>query len=188
MRTEATRTGEDAAVVWPPLSPGTALRVVKLAPDGREVTHYPATVIEAGAPAPWIAVEARWVSRPHDLNGLLFVPGDTLHEFFSPVDPFNLFAVFAPDGALRGWYANVTHPTRLDPTSEPPTLTWHDLYIDVVMLPDGRIFVRDEDELAETGLAAGDPPLHALILAGRDELLRRARARTFPFHEGDLRR
>jgi hypothetical protein len=172
---------------WPALPLGTPLRIVKLAPDGSEVTSYPGIVIEAGAPSPWIAIRARWVSRPHDLNGLLFLPGDTLHEFFSPAHWFNLFSVFAPDGTLRGWYANVTYPSRLDPTTDPYTLHWHDLYVDVVALPGGGVVVRDEDELDEAGLSLSDPRFHALILAARDELLQRHRLGAFPFHERDAR-
>ena len=176
--------GYPAAIpAWPDLPPGTPLRIVKLDPAGAEVARYPAVVIAAGAPPPWVAVRATWVSRFHDLDGLRFVAGDTLHEFFSPAHPFNLFSVWAPDGTLRGWYANVTHPTRLDPTTDPVTLVWHDLYLDVVALPDGTTVVRDEDELAASGLAKTDPALHAAILTARDELLRRRRAGAFPFHE-----
>jgi hypothetical protein len=168
---------------WPSIRSGTELRIVKLAPDGAEVASYPGVVIDAGAESPWIAIQATWVSRQYDLDGLLFVPGDTLHEFFSPVHPFNLFSVFAPDGTLRGWYANVTYPARLDPTTAPPTLVWHDLYVDVVALPNGTVVVRDEEELAAAQVALLDPALHAAIVEARDELLRRFAARAFPFHE-----
>jgi hypothetical protein len=168
---------------WPAIPLGTTLRIVKLAPGGEEVASYPGIVIEAGAPPPWLALRATWVSREHNLDGLRFVPGDTLHEFFSPRHPFNLFSVFAPDGTLRGWYANVTHPSRLDTTTDPFTLYWHDLYLDVVALPEGAVIVRDEDELDAAGLLSTDPALHAEILAARDELLRRSKAREFPFHE-----
>jgi predicted RNA-binding protein associated with RNAse of E/G family len=170
---------------WPPLPPGTALTVVKLAPDGTEVTRYPGTVLAAAAPAPWLAVAARWRNRRVDLDGLAFVPGDTLREFFSPVHPFNAFAVVAPDGRLRGWYANVTHPTALDLATDPPTLTWHDLFVDVVALPDGTVTVRDEDELADAALEEHDPALQAAILAARDEILARLTTGAFPFHAGD---
>jgi hypothetical protein len=168
---------------WPPLPVGTALRVVKVNPEGEAVTEYVGTVIEAEVPAPWIAVEAVWTHRRYDLNGLLFLPGDTLHEFFSPVDWFNAFAVFAPDGTLRGWYANVTYPTRLDTTTDPYSLYWQDLYLDVVGLPDGQVFVRDEDELAASDLSDTDPELVARIHSARDELLRRCAAKSFPFHD-----
>jgi hypothetical protein len=164
------------------------LRVVKVNPAGESVTEYAGTVIDAGALPPWIAVEATWTHRRYDLNGLLFLPSDTLHEFFSPDDWFNSFTVFTPDGTLRGWYANVTYPTRLDVTTEPYSLFWQDLYLDVVGLPDGQVFVRDEDELAASNLAQTDPDLIARIGAMRDELKRRYVARIFPFHEGAPRR
>lgn len=170
---------------WAALTVGRSLTVVKLAPDGSEVTRYPGVVSEAGAVAPWVAVAATWVTKVVNLDGLTFVPGDTMYEFFSPVDPFNVFAVFSPEGVLRGWYANVTHPASLDTATDPPTLRWHDLYVDVVALPDGRVTVRDEDELAESRLATTDPLLHARILAARDELLRLVALRAFPFHQGD---
>jgi protein associated with RNAse G/E len=171
---------------WPDLPPGTALTVVKLDPEGIEVARYPGVVIEAGAPAPWAAVQAQWVSREYDLDGLLFAVGDTLHEFFSPGDRFNVFAVFSPEGRLRGWYANVTYPSRLDPLSEPKTLYWHDLYIDIIALPDGRVVVRDEDELNDSGLREREPELYREIVSVREELIERVRAREFPFHESDF--
>jgi protein associated with RNAse G/E len=168
---------------WPPLPTGTALTVVKQSPDGSEATRYAAAVIDAAASAPWIAIEAIWNHRAYDLDGLLFLPGDTLHEFFSPAHWFNVFAVFAPDGTLRGWYANVTYPARLDHSASPPVLTWHDLYLDVVLLPAGDLVVRDEDELAEANVEATAPELHERIVIAREELLRRARQFIFPFHE-----
>lgn len=168
---------------WPALAVGTRLIVVKLVPEGHEKARYRGTVIEAGAPHPWVAVETVWTLRPYDLDGLLLLPGDTLYEFFSPVDWFNAFSVFAPDGTLRGWYGNVAYPARLEPTTEPMTLTWHDLYLDVVALPDGTVVVRDEDELAEANLYIADRSLYVRILEAKVELLRRCDARISPFHE-----
>lgn len=168
---------------WPALARGTSVTVVKLAPEGAEVTRYPGTVRDNPVPAPWLAIEARWVDRRVAMDGLSFEPGDTLREYFSPRHRFNAFAVFAPDGDLRGWYANVTHPTRLDAVAEPPIITWRDLYLDVVALPDGRVAIRDEDELAESALADRNPALHATILRARDEILDLLTRRAFPFHD-----
>jgi hypothetical protein len=169
--------------LWPHLPVGTVLTIVKRAPDGNEATRYAGTVIDAGATAPWVAVEAIWNHRPYDIDGLLFLPGDMLHEFFSPRDWFNAFSVFAPDGSLRGWYANVTYPASLDLNTDPWTLTWHDLYLDLVALPDGTVVSRDEDELAEAGLAKSAPSLFQCIVDAHQELRRLADARSFPFHE-----
>ncbi len=170
------------AQTWPELADGAALTVVKLAPDGSEVTRYPGAVMADTGIGPWLRVAARWTNRRVDLDGLSFVPGDALIEFFSPIEPFNAFAVYTPDGGLRGWYANVTYPATLDLTTTPPTLIWHDLYLDVVALPGGSVTVRDEDELAEAGLEGSDPARHRAILAAKDEILRRFETRAVPFH------
>jgi predicted RNA-binding protein associated with RNAse of E/G family len=170
---------------WEDIPPGTPFEVVKRAPDGAVAATYSATSIVTAAPAPWIALAAVWTHGFVDLDGLRFVPGDHLVEYFSPSDPYNAFVVHAPDGALRGWYANVTYPAALERRDDRLTLTWHDLYVDLVMLPDGRTTIRDEDELADSHLATRDPELHAAILAARDRLIDLAKRRAFPFDDRD---
>lgn len=170
---------------WPSLPPGTPVEVTKRAPAGEVVATYPATAIASVAQAPWLALAATWTHGFVDLDGLRFVPGDRLIEYFSPRDPYNAFVVFAPDGAARGWYANVTYPAALERQDGRWALIWHDLFVDLVMLPDGRTTVRDEDELAASGLEARDPALHAAILATRDRLCDLARRRAFPFTDRD---
>ena len=159
--------------------------MVKLAPDGSEVTRYQGFVSAKTADAPWVVVEARWTNRQVDLDGLSFVPGDLLLEYFSAKHPFNAFAVYAPDGTRRGWYANVTYPSTIDSTTSPPTLFWHDLYLDVIALPDGTIRILDEDELDEAGLAQSDPDLHQAIIAANDEVIRRIGTGELPFSSDD---
>lgn len=166
---------------WQPLTAGTELIVVKLAPDGSEVTRYQGVVRATADDAAWVVVEARWTNRRVDLDGLSFITGDLLLEYFSPVHPFNVFAVYAPEGTLRGWYANVTFPSTMDPTTGPATLFWQDLYLDVIALPDGTILVRDEDELEDAGLARTDPLVYRAIVAAKDEVVRRIRAGELPF-------
>lgn len=168
---------------WPDLRVGSPLTIVKRDSVGGEVTRYPGTVLTTGVPPPWLAVEGRWVNRPVDLDGLVLNTGDRLVEYFSPAHPFNAFAVWSPAGALRGWYANVTHPATVDTATNPPTLTWLDLYLDVVALPDGTVTIRDEDELAESNLATTDPALHAAILSACAEIVSRMGQGEAPFHE-----
>lgn len=148
---------------------------VKHAPDGREQTRYGGTRIPSEPD--WIAVRAEWVHGEYDLGYLHFRNGDYLDEYFSLSQPYNAFALFRGDGAFQGWYCNVTHPTRV--TSQ--EIHWHDLYVDVIVYPDGRTLVLDEDELAESGLESTDPGLHEMILAARDELLQMARDHAYPF-------
>lgn len=166
---------------WPDGTTPLGLRVVKLAPDGGFVTDYPGEIVPGAAPAPWLCVRAVWDNRLMVLDGLEFRPGDVLLEYFSPTEWFNVFAVHAPDGGIRGWYANVTYPTGYDLGTTPPTLAWRDLFLDVVALPDGRRTLRDEDELADAGLDARDPALLAAILRGRDAIFAHLDRGVFPF-------
>lgn len=166
---------------WETLARGDQLSVVKLAPDGSEVARYSGTVIAAEDADGWIVVQAVWTYRQIDAAGLTFAPGDMLAEWFSPHHDFNAFAVHAPNGVFKGWYANVTYPARLTVETVPPTVTWHDLYVDVVAMPDGTTIVCDEDELAASGLAERDPRLYPRILRARDEILRRHDRELAPF-------
>ena len=167
-------------VTWSSLLPGAALTIVKLAPDGSEVARYRGEVVGHRQDS-WVLVLATWTNRTIDLGELSFCPGDNLLEWFSPRHPFNAFAVFSPADRLKGWYANVTHPAWLDATKDPPTLFWHDLYVDLVGLPDGSFTIRDDDELFASGLADADSDLHARVLEARSELIRRFEHRLTPF-------
>lgn len=165
---------------WSSLLPGTELTIVKLAPDGSEAARYEAEVVGHYRDS-WVLVLATWTNRSIDLDGLSFCPGDKLLEWFSPRHPFNAFAIFSPADRLKGWYANVTHPTQLDATQDPPVLIWHDLFLDLVGLPDGSFTVRDEDELLASGLSDIEPELYARIREAQSELIRRFENRLPPF-------
>lgn len=168
-------------IAWRSLAPGAKLTIVKLDPGGREVARYTGQILTPFSDDGWLVAAAAWTIEPISLEGLEFLIGDRLREWFSPRFPFNAFAVSAPDGHLRGWYGNVTHPARLDAATTPPTLFWHDLYLDLVGLPDGWFTLRDEDELAASGLAKRDPGLYQTIMEAGDELVRRFSAGLPPF-------
>lgn len=150
---------------------GTTIQVVKRAPEGHEATRYPAVRVETAAPAPWIELDAVWVVPDVVVAGLEFVPGDTIREFFSAEHPYNAFAVIAPDGELRGWYGNVTYPATIETIDGAVTLVWHDLYLDVVILPDGSLFRLDDDELAASGIPDADSAFAAAIKRAREDLV-----------------
>jgi hypothetical protein len=160
-------------IAWTRLAPRAELTIVKLDPGGEEVARYDGLVLTPFRDDGWLVAAAAWTMEPISLDGLEFLTGDRLREWFSPRYPFNAFAVSAPEGRLRGWYGNVTHPARLDTATTPPTLFWHDLYLDLVGLPDGRCTLRDEDELASSGLAKRDPGLYQTIVQAGRELVRR---------------
>lgn len=150
---------------------GTSITIVKRAPDGSETTRYSGRVVPTSAPSPWIEVEATWTHAAVDVSGLFFEPGDTLREFFSPIHPFNAFALFSPPGALKGWYGNVTFPAFLIGDAPDATLVWHDLYLDVVILADGSVCLLDDDELAASGVPESRPRFARAIGAARRDLI-----------------
>lgn len=174
----------DDEASWAALAVGDGLSVVKLAPDGSEVARYPGTVIRRYEPGSWVIVQAVWTFRELDVAGLTFAPGDVLAEWFSPRHDFNAFAVHTANGVFRGWYANVTHPARLDLGSLPPTLAWHDLYVDVIALPDGAPVICDEDELAASGVRHRDPRLYERIQRACADILDRLECQDAPFVVG----
>ena len=140
-------------------------------PD-REPVRYAARVVDSPIAAPWVETEATWTMGPANVSGLIFERGDPLREFFSPRHPFNAFGVYAPDGTFKGWYGNVTRTTRLREEGDTLVLTWPDLVLDLVVLPDGTSVDLDDDELAESGIADHEPELTRQMLAARDELRR----------------
>lgn len=186
-RPDAPEWGVDEATLtrWPELVPGTEVTIVKRSAKhgGEERARYPATVVASDLPAPWVVFETQWTMGRHDQGLLVFENGDVLREIFSPIHPYDVFAVYRSDGELKGWYGNVTWPAFFAPDAEELTLVWYDLYVDIVATPDGRVVVEDEDELADSGLATSDPELHGRILAARDELLVRFRAGRPPFED-----
>ncbi len=173
--------GPEESPGWSDIGIGEAVEVVKLSPDGSEAARYSGRVAAHVSVESWIVVQALWTLDRIELDGLSLCPDDRLLEWFSPIHDFNAFAVYAPDGPLKGWYANVTYPARLDRRASPPVLTWHDLYVDLVGLPDGTFAVRDESELDESGLREADPALFERIGCSRNELLRRFAAGVPPF-------
>lgn len=168
---------------WEELGPGAELTVVKLAPDGAEAARYPGRVVATFEEGRWVVVQAIWTYRRVDLAGLSFQPGDILLEWFSPDHPFNAFAVLSAAGDLRGWYGNVTLPAYLQPAADngAPNLIWHDLYLDLVGLPNGDYTMLDADELVASSLAERDASLHARIIAAGQELERRFMTSRLPF-------
>ena len=156
---------------------GTPVMIVKLRPNGDEAIRYPGTAI--GSPPGWVAARAPWRQGRIDLGYLIFEPDDIFLEYFALERPFNIFAIFREDGSHKGWYCNVTHPTWV----EGETIYWHDLFVDVVSYPDGRVLVLDEDELLSSDLRTTEPETHQMILMARDDLLQMIADRQYPFDQ-----
>jgi hypothetical protein len=159
------------------LAPGVDVTIIKQRPDGSEAASYPGTLVDA--PPGWLVARATWQFRRMDLGYMIFEPRDYLLEYFPLAEPFNAFSLFSAAHTFKGWYCNVTYPT----TVHGRCIYWHDLFVDVIVQPDGEILVLDEDELAEAGIAQSDPDLHRLIIDGKQRILDRIVHGHYPFAE-----
>jgi predicted RNA-binding protein associated with RNAse of E/G family len=170
--------------LWPEIQPGMSIIVEKVPWEtDRHPVRYDATVLSSSVEAPWIETRAQWTMATTNVFGIVFEQGAELREFFSARHPFNVFGVYAPDGAFRGWYGNVTWPARLTREDDSLTLTWPDLVLDLVMLPDGSTIMLDDDEIDASGLRESSPWIIDQMFAARKELKGLLETGFFPHKE-----
>ena len=86
-----------------------------------------------------------------------------------------LTVMYDPDGALVQYYFDVTRRNFIAASGEP---MFEDLYLDIVMQPDGELRLLDVDEL-DAALASGEltPETHALALREAEALCEALRGR-----------
>ncbi len=121
------------------------ITVHKLDARGAETWRYAGRLLEQTDSA--VRLEAVFDRPDADLAGLQLRRGDRFVETFYTDRWYNVFAVHdADDDRLKGWYCNVTRPARLSPDGR--HLYAEDLAIDLIVFPDGRWQVLDEEEYA----------------------------------------
>lgn len=166
---------------WDRLTPGQGVLIEKVPWEGgRNIVRYEGEIVRSVVPSPWVEVRASWTMTEVNVAGLPFRNGDELREFFSPRHPYNAFAVYALDGTLRGWYGNVTHTARLRQEDGRLVLSWPDLVLDLVMLPDGSAIMVDDDEVDGSGFRSTAPWLVDQMFDARTELLGLLKRGFFP--------
>jgi protein associated with RNAse G/E len=119
------------------------ITVYKLDHHGRELWRYPARVLARDAHS--IRLEGFFNRDDTPVGPAVFRRGDRLVETFYSDRWYNVFAVYdRDDGALKGWYCNITRPATI--TDE--AVSGDDLALDVWVSPDGAATVLDEEEFA----------------------------------------
>jgi len=149
------------------------ITILKLDHHGREVWRYPGRVLARDAHT--IRLEGFYNRDDATVGYAVFKRGDRLVETFYSDRWYNVFAVYdRDDGALKGWYCNVTRPATI--TAD--TVSSDDLALDVWVSPGGAVTVLDEDEfaaleLSEADRAAAQDALQRLIRLAESDLLPR---------------
>ena len=127
------------------------LTVYKLDHHGREVWRYPARVLARDDLS--IRLEGFYNRDDTVVGYAVFKRGDRLVETFYSDRWYNVFAVYdRDDGALKGWYCNITRPAKITGDA----VSSDDLALDVWVSPDGAVRVLDEEEFAALALSDGE--------------------------------
>jgi protein associated with RNAse G/E len=93
-----------------------------------------------------IVLEATFDREDINVHGMLLAKGDRFVETYYTNQWYNIFEIHAgEDDQLRGWYCNIGQPAEFDGQ----VLSYIDLALDLLVFPDGRQIVLDEDEFAE---------------------------------------
>ena len=125
--------------------------LIKRDHTGREVWRYSGRqllVAKAG-----MLVEARFNRSDPPFHGLVFKQNDRFVELYLVDHWFNIYEIHDRDNdAIKGWYCNVTRP----PLIQPGQIAYDDLALDLLVYPDGRQLVLDENEFEELELSLED--------------------------------
>jgi len=138
------------------------ISILKLNPARQETFRYTGQVLQQTAEA--VVLEA-FFNRPDlPFHGLVMGLGDRFVEIYFSRRWYNIFEIHdREDGHLKGWYCNITLPAEISPQQ----VAYVDLALDVLVFPDGRQLVLDEDEFAALDL---DPATRIQALAALHEL------------------
>ncbi|MFE1264154.1 DUF402 domain-containing protein [Streptomyces albogriseolus] len=145
---------------------GPATVEVVLVKAGRTKISYPAELLADDGTR--VSVRAPWAGEGvRDFGFVRFEPGDVFTEHYWRDRWYSVKEVRASGGALKGHYCDITRPAELSGGR----LVVEDLDLDLWVSADGTDVRRlDEDEFAESGLAARDPGAAAAAVAALDEL------------------
>jgi protein associated with RNAse G/E len=124
------------------LAVGQPVHVTKLHPDRSVDYQWDGRVLRCNASG--IVLRAEFNVDVVEREFVTLRRGDVFIEFYYWDRAYNVFQISAPDGTLKGWYANVGLPAELK--VETGELHYVDLELDVWTHPDGEFVVLDQVE------------------------------------------
>jgi hypothetical protein len=137
-----------------------AITVLKLDPQGRETWRYHGQVVQALPDR--VVLEAHFDREDRLFHGMPLRRGDRFLETYFTDRWYNIYEIHAlEDDSLRGWYCNIGKPALLDGDC----LSYVDLALDLLVFPDGRQVVLDEDEFLSLDISPADRQQALVALA-----------------------
>lgn len=138
------------------------ITVVKQDHNGIEKWRYSGKLLSREGAT--LVLEARFQSEDTVYHGISFNKGDRFLETYYTDRWYNIYEIHdRDDDHLKGWYCNVCHPAIF----EEDQVSFRDLALDLLVYPDGRQLVLDEDEFAAAMLPKD---IRASALQGLKEL------------------
>jgi hypothetical protein len=140
----------------------TPITVIKRNPAGQETFRYSGEVLER---LPNQVRLVAFFNRPDlPFHGIVLGQGDRFVETYYTDRWYNIFEIYdRADDTLKGWYCNIGCPAEVGED----TISYIDLALDLLVFPDGRQIVLDEDEFARLDLP---PDVREKSKASLDEL------------------
>ncbi|MEL6308379.1 MAG: DUF402 domain-containing protein [Chloroflexota bacterium] len=141
---------------------------------GKIVLSYPAERILKRTET-MICLQAIFQQSTRDLGYVTLKTGDIFTEWFYTDRWYNIFQIEdVDDGALKGFYCNLTRPTII--TAE--SVSADDLELDIFVKPDGTCLILDQDDYDALPLSADEKVQVDRALA---DIKQKVAARIAPF-------
>ena len=119
----------------------TDITVRKLNPAGEETWRYTGHVLARQTGR--VVLEAAFNRDDLPFHGIVLRCGDRFIETFYADRWYNVFEIHdRDDDRLKGWYCNISRPAVI----EDGAVAYIDLALDLLVYPDGRQLMLDEDE------------------------------------------
>jgi len=143
------------------------ITVIKRNHLGQEVWRYEGHILKENPKG--ILIEALFNRDDLPFHGLVFKRNDRFVELYLKERWFNIYAVHDRDSnALKAWYCNITRPVIY----QDGQIAYDDLALDLLVFPDGRQLVLDQDEFKKLNLPSADSKKAKTSLAELMELLK----------------
>lgn len=123
--------------------------VIKLNIGGEETWRYSGRLVRCTNRG--VFLEAYFNREDLPFHEIVMRRGDLFLEVYFNDRWYNLFEIHdVESGQIKGWYANISRPAEFTGRE----IRYVDLALDILIYPDGRQLVLDEDEFAMLNLDA----------------------------------
>jgi uncharacterized protein len=127
------------------------ITIIKQNIEGKETWRYEGRLLRSLPDG--VVIEA-FFNRPDlPFHGIVLGEGDRFVEWYFTARWYNIFEIHdRVDDHLKGWYCNIAYPAEINER----IIEYRDLALDLLVFPNGRQMVLDEDEFELLDLPDAD--------------------------------